>query len=44
MSDLTGAFTEESLRESLQRRLVVKHQNEADTVLIHEMGLCQGRR
>jgi hypothetical protein len=42
MSGLTGAFTEESLRMSLHRRLVVKYQNEADTVLIDELGLCQG--
>ena len=42
MGGLTGAFTEESLRMSLHRRLVVKYQNEADTVLIDELGLCQG--
>ena len=38
-----GAFAAESLRTSLHRRLVIKHQNEADTVLIDEMGICQGR-
>ena len=43
MSGPTEAFTEESIRASLRRRLVVKHQNKADTVLIDELGLCQGR-
>ena len=43
MSDSTGASTEKSLRASLHRHLVVKHQDEADTVLIDELGLCRGR-
>ena len=43
MSGSTGAFTEESLRTSLHSRLVVKYQNETDTVLIDELGLCQGK-
>ena len=43
MNGLSGAFTEELLRTSLHRRLVAKHQNDADTVLIDELGLCQGR-
>ena len=43
MNGPSGAFTEESLRKFLHRRLVAKHQNETDTVLIDELGLCRGR-
>ena len=43
MNQIAEAFTEDSLRTSLRRRLVAKHKEEADTVLIDELGLCQGR-
>ncbi len=43
MSGSTGAFTEESLRTSLHCRLANQHRDEADTVLINELGLCQGK-
>ena len=42
MNRLAGAFAEESLRTSLRRRLAAQHRDEADTVLIDELGLCQG--
>ena len=42
MSEPTRTFTEESIRTSLHRRLVVKHREEADTVIIDELGLCRG--
>ena len=42
MSRLTASYTEESLRKSLHRRLVSKHRSEPDTVVIDELGLCQG--
>ena len=42
MNGLTGAFTEEALRTSLRSRLAAQHRSEADTVLIDELGLCQG--
>ena len=35
-------FTEESLRTSLHRLLVSTHENEPDTVLIDELGICRG--
>lgn len=38
----TVAFTEEVIRTSLHRRLINQHQNEEGTVLIEELGLCQG--
>ena len=42
MSEPSSTFTEESIRTSLHRRLVVKHRKEADTVVIDELGLCRG--
>ena len=43
MNGLSEAFTEESVRTSLHRRLAARHQDEADTVVIDELGLCRGR-
>lgn len=42
MSRRAVGFTEESLRTSLRHRLASKHQNDPDTVLIDELGLCRG--
>ncbi len=36
------AITEESLRRSLHRRLMAQYQSEPDTLIVDELGLCQG--
>ena len=43
MSEISGGFDEVSLRVSLHLRLEEQHQAEDDTVLIDEMGICQGK-
>ena len=36
------AITEESLRRALHRRLMAQYQSEPDTLIVDELGLCQG--
>ena len=42
MNGSSEALTEEAVRTSLHRQLVDRHQADTDTVLIDELGLCQG--
>ena len=43
MSKQDGTFGDAEIRRALRSRLLVKHADEADTVVIEELGVCRGQ-